>query len=43
MEKTGTEKDGKMKDGDDDEDEEEEEEEGDGQGWTRRYFQPYQR
>ena len=39
MEKTGTEKEGKMKDGDD----EEEEEEGDRQGWTRRYFQPYQR
>ena len=42
MEKTGTEKEGKMKDGDDDDDEEEEEE-GDRQGWTRRYFQPYQR
>ena len=40
MEKTGTGKEGKMKDGDDGE---EEEEEGDGQGWTRRYFQPYQR
>ena len=39
MEKTGTGKEGKMKDGDDDE----EEEEGGGQGWTRRYFQPYQR